>query len=263
MLIIVADNINIVNHTIRKAIEEMDHETIKTIVRKIENAGADAIDINPGPLTQDLEKIMTFLVETVQDVSDLPILIDTANPEAMECGLRVNRKTAIINGFSLETDKLEFILPLAEKYESDIIGYLLYPNSHVPENDQERLNIAIELYNEFQKAGIDNERLIIDPVVVPVFWQNGKKQASDILNVIRMLPEIFGFPVKTVAGISNLTTGDGDTEKKLLLEQTYLPMLAASGLSMAMLNVYHEGAVRVIKTINALTNEKIFSWEEI
>ncbi len=262
-MLVVADNINIVNNTVRNALEKMDSRIIEDLVRKMASAGADAIDINPGPLSRNAEKKMTFLVETVQGVSDIPILIDTANPEAMEFGLKANKKSAIINGFSLETEKLEKILPLAEKYECDIIGYLLNPNGQVPDDDQGRLNIAIDLYNEFQKVGIENSRLIIDPIIVPVFWQNGKKQSVDVLTVIRTLPDILGFPVKTIAGISNLTTGGSDAEKKINLEKIYIPMLAASGLSMALLNVFHEETIKTVNTVNTLTNGKIFSWEEI
>lgn len=85
-------------------------------------------------------KEMEFMVETVQEVSDLPILIDIANPKALEAGLRVSRNKAIINGFSLEPAKLEPILPLTKKFETDIIGYLLYPNGHVPPYGAERLS---------------------------------------------------------------------------------------------------------------------------
>jgi hypothetical protein len=65
------------------------------------------------------------------------------------------------------------------------------------------------------------------------------------------------------AGISNLTSGQEDKEKNRLLESVYLPMLAVSGLSMALLNMFHKETVRVAGVYNALINKKIFSWEEI
>jgi 5-methyltetrahydrofolate corrinoid/iron sulfur protein methyltransferase len=262
-LILVADNIQITNETIRKAVEEMDPKPVQEITRRCEEAGAEAIDINSGPLSRDPEKKMTFLVEAVQAVSDLPILIDTANPRAIEAGLQANRKTTIINGFSLEPEKREAILPLAKKFEADIIGYLLNPNGHVPSDGPERLTRAVELYEAFQKAGIDNARLIIDPVVVPVTWQNGNGQAMEVLSVIRQLPELLGFPVKTIVGLSNLTTGTRERERGLLLERTYLPMLTASGLSMVLMNIFHRETVSTARACNALVVQKVFTWEEI
>jgi len=262
-LILVADNIQINNKIIRKAVEEMDPEPVREMTRRCEEAGAEAIDINPGPLSRDPEKKMTFLVEAVQGVSDLPVLLDTANPRAIEAGLQANRKTAVINGFSLEPEKREAVLPLAKKFEADIIGYLLNPNGHVPPDGPERLTRAVELYEAFQKAGIDNERLIIDPIVVPVIWQNGNGQAMEVLSVIRQLPELLGFPVKTIVGLSNLTTGTGERERGLLLERTYLAMLASSGLSMVLLNILHHETVSTARACNALVVQKVFTWEEI
>ncbi len=261
-MILVADNLQITNRIIAKAVSESNPEPIQDMVKKCETAGAQAIDINSGPLSRNPEK-MAFMVEAVQDVSDLPVIIDTANPEAMEAGLRANRKTSVINGFSLEPMKLARMLPLAKKFDVDIIGYLLYPDSHVPNKAAERLNVAVELYGEFQKAGIKPERLIIDPIVAPLVWQDGNIQLTDILSVIRQLPELLGFPVRTVAGLSNLTTGRGPKDKKLMMEKTYLPMLAASGLSMVLLNIFHDETVRTAKACNALMSQKVFAWEEV
>jgi 5-methyltetrahydrofolate corrinoid/iron sulfur protein methyltransferase len=262
-MLLIADNIQITNTTIQKAVDEMNPEPIQDMAKKCDDAGAEAIDINSGPLGRGAEQKMSFLVKAVQDVTDLPVFLDTANPKALEAGLNVNKKKAIINGFSLEPEKLASILPLAKQFNVDIIGYLLYPNSHVPPDEQERLTVAVELYSEFLKSGIENDRLIIDPIVVPLTWQNGPQQAMDVISVLNHLPELLGFPVKTIVGLSNLTTGKGPKDKKLLLERTYLSMLAASGLSMVLLNVFHYETVSAAKACKVLTNSHIFTWENI
>ncbi len=260
-MILVADNLQITDRKIEQAVMDMNPEPIRELVMACEKAGAQAIDINSGPLSRDPEKKMAFLVEAVQAATDLPVLIDTANPKAMEAGLIANSKTAIINGFSLEPSKLEFILPLAQKYDADIIGYLLYPNSHVPPDSTERLSVAVEILAQVQAAGVDKERLIIDPIIAPAIWENGMFQDMEILTVLRQLPEVLGFPVRTIGGVSNLTTGRGPADKKRLLEKTYLPMLAASGLSYALMNIFHQDSVEVAKACNVLSDTKIFTWE--
>ncbi len=262
-MILVADNLQITNPLIEKAVQDMAPGPIQEMVRQCEATGAEMIDINSGPLSREPERKMAFLLEAVQSVSDLPVLIDTANPKAIEAGLRANQKQAIINGFSLEPAKLEQILPLAKKFDADIIGYLLYPNSHVPNDEAERLSVAVELFGEFRKMDIDKERLIIDPIIAPVIWQNGNFQDMEILSVLRHLPELLDFPVRTIAGLSNLTTGKGPKDKKGLLERTYLPMLAASGLSMVMLNVFHDETLRVARACNVFRDDKIFAWEAL
>ena len=260
-MIITADNLQITNKKIEMALQQKSKGPIQEMVQKCEAEGAEAIDINSGPLGKHPEEAMQFYVKTVQEATNLPILIDTANPRAMEAGLSVCKNPAIINGFSLEPKKVDGILPLAKKYNTDIIGYLLYPNSQVPHDAGERLNIASEILERALSEGIEKERLIIDPVLVPLTWQNGKQQAKDVLEVIRHLPDLFGFKVRTIIGLSNLTTGAGRKEKRIRFEKAYLPMIAAAGLDMVLMNVFHKETVDIAKACNALMDDKIFSWE--
>jgi 5-methyltetrahydrofolate corrinoid/iron sulfur protein methyltransferase len=193
-------------------------------------------------------------------VTGLPILLDTTNPKAMEAGLRVSLNPPIINGFSLEPKKLEFILPLAKQYNADIIGYLLYPNGHVPSEEEDLVQVAVNLYREFKNAGMDDNRLIIDPVVAPLMWENGMRHNQNILSLIRSLPDLLGFSVRTIAGISNLTSGQGPIGEKRIAEQTFIPMLAAAGLTFALFNVLLPDTLRIARMSRMLLNTDVFSW---
>ena len=165
---IIADNIQLTDERISEALSAMDPSLIQDLAKRAVQAGADAIDINPGPLTRDGEEKMAFMVETVQKACNLPLCLDTVNPSAMRAGLKVARQRPIINGFSLEPARIEHILPLATTFDCDIIGFLLHPDGTVPKDAQERLTLAIQLYEAFSKEGIDPQRLLIDPVVVPL-----------------------------------------------------------------------------------------------
>ncbi len=257
---IVADNLTITNTKIADAINRLDPEPIRNLIRHCKAAGAEMIDINSGPLTKNPAEKMTFLVRAVRDATDLPLLLDTSNPTALEAGLTACNGNAIINGFSLEPEKLAHILALAKTFDARIIGYLLYPNSNVPVDASERLNVALELFTRFQETGLDRNRLIIDPVVPPLIWQNGHIQAMEVIKVIRALPDLLGFPVQTIAGISNLTSGPGNREVKPTFEQSYTAMLAEAGLSMALINIFHTGTVATIRACTTLMSDKIFSW---
>ena len=259
---IIADNIQVTDPLVAKALEEMDPLPIQDLAKKCADAGADRLDINPGPLTRNGEEKMAFLVEAVQEVCDLPLSLDTSNPSAMAAGLQVCRKKPILNGFSLEPAKLQNILPLAATFPCDITGFLLHPNGNVPGNAEERLTPAVELFQALLEKGIDPQRLLIDPVLVPLMWEDGTRHAMELLYVIRMLPELLGFPVRTVVGLSNLTSGRAPKEKKRLLEAAYLPMLASAGLDVVMMNISHQETLSVARACGVITRQGTFSWEE-
>lgn len=262
-MILVSDNLQVTNPVVSKAMAALDPQPVCDLVRQCLERGAQAIDINSGPLGKGSSDKMAFLVETVQEMTDAPLLLDTANPLAMEAGLTVSKKPVIINGFSLEPVKMARILPLAKKHDADIIGYLLNADSSVPLNADERLNIASRIIQAIEKEGISPDRLIIDPVLVPLTWQQGPYQAMEVLTTLKMLPELFGFPVRSIVGLSNLTSGANSLKKRMFMEGVYLPMLSAAHLTLVLMNMFHPETVAIAQACKMLKQNSIFSWESV
>lgn len=257
---LIADNLRITKPGIQNALKARDPKPVQDLVKLCAAKGTWAIDVNTGPLGKLPEEGMVFFIKAVESVTDLPLLIDTSNPTAMKAGLEVANNRAIINGFSLEPGKLEKMLPLAKEYDADIVGFLLYPDSRVPKDEAGRLEIALELFEKAAAAGVAKERIIIDPVVPPLAWADGIVQARAVLNVIHTLPDLLGFPVRTIAGVSNLTTGAKDRVKKNLMEQSYVAMLAAAGLDFALLDILNQDTVAAARAAGILAREDLFSW---
>jgi len=233
---LIADNLRITRPDICHALQRLDPEPVQVLVKACEARGAWAIDVNTGPLGKQAEPGMRFFMEAVQAVTDLPLLIDTANPDAMAAGVKAAKNRIILNGFSLEPRKLEQILPLARDCDADIVGFLLYPDSRVP---------------------ID---AALDPVIPPLAWADGIIQAREVVTVIRTLPDLLGFPVKTIGGISNLGTNAPDRAARLVIEQSFIAMLASAGLSFALLDILDPDLVRAARVSSILATENIFSW---
>ncbi len=261
---LIADNLHIIRPRIQAAVEEKNAGPIRELVQQCMAAGADGIDINPGPLRRDPEGAMTFLVETVKQETERPILIDTTNPKAIRAGLKAaGGGRAIINGISPEPAKLEHILPLAAEFDVPVVGYLLTEAGHVPVSEAEGYDIALGLLNAVESAGLARQQLMIDPIVAPLMWESGTAHNRDILSLIRNLPDVLGYPVKTIAGVSNLTAGNAPAAGKRLMEAAFLPMLADAGLDMALLNVLHEDTVRLARACDILTRGALFSWAAV
>ncbi len=259
-MLIVADNLRITQPAIARAVETLDPVPIQRMAVACRNAGADAIDINSGPLSRDAQKKMIFLVETVQAAVDLPLVLDTTNSAAMAAGLATCRQPAIINGVSLEPEKLERILPLASEHGADLICYLLRPDGHVPPDGDGRMASAVALFNECQTAGIAPDRLIFDPIVAPLVWHDGNRQNMANLEVIRTLPNLLGYPVRSMAGLSNLTTGAPNADTRICYQSAFLPMLAAAGTTMMLMNALDPELMDLARACRNFTSEGIFSW---
>jgi 5-methyltetrahydrofolate corrinoid/iron sulfur protein methyltransferase len=259
-MIIVADNLRITLPSIARAVEALDPAPIRQTAGACREAGAHYIDINSGPLSRQPARRMTFLVETVQAATDLPLVLDTTNPEAMAAGLAACRQRPILNGLSLEREKLDRILPLASGYDCDLILYLLRPDGHVPPDADGRMDAAVALFGECQAAGIAPERLIVDPIIAPLAWQDGNRQNMAILEVLRSLPDLLGVPLRTIAGLSNLTTGAPHTELRRRYQCAFLPMLAAAGLNMILMNVLDPAIMDIAHASRNITRDTIFSW---
>jgi 5-methyltetrahydrofolate corrinoid/iron sulfur protein methyltransferase len=262
-MIIIADNLHVINPIIAQAIGKPDAAPIQTLVSRCIQSGAQALDINCGPLRRMPEERMSFLVKTVRAVTDLPVMLDTTNPTAMAAGLAISDTRTIINGFSLEPAKLESILPLARRYDADIVGYLLHPDSRLPMEEDELMGVAVSLFEAYCGAGLDPARLIIDPVVAPLSWQQGIRHNRAVLSVIRNLSDLLGEPVRTIAGLSNLASGRMPAAQKIALERAFVPMLAAAGLDMVLTNVLHAPTVETVKVCDGLLGGQVFSWAQI
>ena len=260
-MFLVADNLQITRRSIAEAIRHHRPDPIQSCVAELEKAGAQAIDLNTGPLGRNAAEDMAFCVTAVQSATDLPVIIDTANPLAMKAGLAANRKCALINGISLEPKKLDAILPLAVEYNVEVIVYLLDERSHAPRELEERLAIALELFQRCQAVGLQRGQLIFDPVVAPLIWQDGLQRNRDLLEIIRRLPELLDGPVRTIAGLSNLTTGQWPSAAKRRLEQAFVCMLATAGLSWVLLNIHHRDTVAAALNCRQLLTDHLFTWQ--
>ena len=98
---LIGENLNIVSKTYGPALKERHVRPIQELVKAQAKAGMDYIDINIGPARKDGDKFMEWVVRTVQEVTDLPLSLDTTNPIAMEAGLKVHRGKALLNSISL------------------------------------------------------------------------------------------------------------------------------------------------------------------
>ncbi|GAB4251123.1 MAG: methyltetrahydrofolate cobalamin methyltransferase [Thermoleophilia bacterium] len=260
-MLVIAENINVMTTTIGNAMKERQKEPIQELARKCVEAGADVLDINLGPARKDGDKMMEFVVETVAEVApNVQQCLDTTNHVAMEAGIvkceELGLPKPIINSFSAQPDKMENILPLAAKYDCEIIGLTM--GQAIPIDANERVSLAYELVVAANELGIPNEKIFIDPIILPVGVDVGQQHAVAVMEVLQMLQEMFEPKVQTTCGLSNISNGAPD-ELRPAINAVYLSMLAAVGMTSAIVDALDKEMMRTVRLIRALQNNSLYS----
>jgi len=241
-MILIAESINIMSKTLGPAMKERNPKPIQEMAVAETKAGGDYLDVNIGPARKAGNELMEWMVNTVQEVSDLPLSLDTTNPVAMEAGLKICKSKALINSISLQPDRLEAELPLVTRYSTDMIG-LLWGVEGMPRDANERCILAVDLMYKAGEQGIANENIWIDPIVSPVSVEIN--QVKSCIEFMSMLGEIAP-ECKSVVGLSNISNGT-PANLRPQLNRTYLIMLMRYGLYAAIVDIFDTELVKIVR----------------
>jgi len=85
-------------------------------------AGAHMLDVNAGIPLADEPGMLAKAIQLVQDVTDVPLSIDSSIVAALEAGLAVYKGKALVNSVTGEEDRLETVLPLVKKYGAAVVA---------------------------------------------------------------------------------------------------------------------------------------------
>lgn len=251
-MILIGERINGMFRDIGRAIREGDKGPIVEWAQKQEKAGADYLDLNVGPASEDPVKAMAWLVDTVQEVSPVPLSLDSTNYDAIEAGLERCKRPALINSVPADRPKLERVLPMAKKYGASVIG-LAMDAKGIPKNSENRLALAMEIVAAAMEFDIPFEDLYIDPLILPV--NVAQDHAPEVLETIRQVPMLSNPAPKTVVGLSNVSQ---KCVNRPLVDRTFLAMAMGAGLSAAILNVCDNELVDTVATARIILNKDIY-----
>jgi 5-methyltetrahydrofolate corrinoid/iron sulfur protein methyltransferase len=232
-MILIAENINVMSQTIGPALKERRAEPIQALAKAETAAGVHYLDLNIGPSKKFGHELMPWLVGIVQEVSDLPLSLDTTNVTAIEEGLKLCKKRPIINSISLQPERIEQTLPLVKKYNAEMIG-LLWGVDGMPRDANERCMHTVDLIYKSNELGIPNEDIWIDPIVTPISGEIN--QVTACVEFMAMLADIAP-GCKSIVGLSNVSNGTPD-HLRPILNRTYLIMLMRHGLYSAIVDAF-------------------------
>jgi 5-methyltetrahydrofolate corrinoid/iron sulfur protein methyltransferase len=241
-MVLIGESIHIISKNVNDAVKERNQKVIEDLARAQTAAGADYIDLNMGPAKRDPEEVTQWLVNAIQGVTDLSISVDTLNPVAMEAGLKTCKKRPLLNSASGRTDSKEHMLPLAKKYNTDVVISVLTDKGCPPDIDS-RIESIMETVALANDMGIANEDIWVDPIILPV--SADQKQVREAVEFVGMLADLLP-GVKSTIGLSNVSNGTPE-ELRGILNRTYMVMLGRNGLYSAIADVLDNDLVRLNK----------------
>jgi len=205
-----------------------------------EQAGAaDMLDVNVGDPLADEVGLMGQAVPLLQELTDVPLCIDSSVIEALEAGLAAYDGKALVNSVTGEDERLEAILPLVAKHGAAVIG-LTNDETGIPETAEKRLEIARKIVSVAGDHGIPPEDVVLDPLAMTV---GADPQAVRItLDAIEMIRDELG--VNMCLGASNVSFG---LPERHTLNAAFLAMGSAHGLTSAIMNALSEECVRSVR----------------
>jgi len=238
-----------INPTGRKAFQAQlrvgDLSRIPVDVQQQVDGGAMLLDVNMGAPLADEAALMVKAITLIQQLTDLPLVIDSSIPDVLEAGLKAYQGKALVNSVTAEDERLHTILPLVRQHGAAVIG-LPNDEEEIPDEPERRLELARKLIRTATDTyKIPLEDIVIDPLSMPVGADTG--HAGRTLETIALIKAEFG--VNMTLGASNLSFGMPDRDA---ITAAFLPLAAANGLTSAILDARSPQVVMAARAADLL-----------
>ena len=207
-------------------------------------AGAQMLDVNAGVPLADEPKILADSIKLIQEITDVPLCIDSSIVEALKRGLEAYEGKALLNSVTGEEERLETVLPLVKKFGCAVIG-ISNDDSGISEDINVRFDVAKKIVERAMDHGIPKEDVIIDPLVMPVGAINDA--GRQVLELIKKLQN--ELRVNTTCGASNLSFG---LPNRHGLNTAFIAMAIASGMPCAITNPLEKEIMQSVKGANVV-----------
>src|SRR5690606_32896440 len=179
-------------------------------------------------------------------VVNLPLQIDSVNPEVIEAAVRIYNGRPIINSVNGEAQSLAAILPIVKKYGCLVVALTL-DEQGIPKTAEERLPMAERIVKAAAEHGIPKEDIIVDCLVLTASAQ--QREVQETVKALRLVKEKLG--VKTTLGVSNVSFG---LPARNLLNRTFLAAALAAGLDAPIMNPLDAEMRGTVDAFNLLWN---------
>lgn len=228
----------------KEALREGDVDYIVNEAFKQRDAGAHILDVNVGLPEIDECSMMERAVKAVSAAVNLPLQIDSSDPEVIERALRIYNGKPMVNSVNGKKESLDAILPIVAKYGGVLVGLCLDENG-IPETAEERAAIAKRIADEAAKYGIKKKDLVMDTLTLTISAQ--QKESAETVKALHMIKTELG--IKTVLGVSNISFG---LPRREIVNSTFFALALYNGLDACIINPCADSMMNTYRAYRAL-----------
>jgi 5-methyltetrahydrofolate corrinoid/iron sulfur protein methyltransferase len=257
-MIIFSERINGMYRDVRAAIGDRDKNVIQTLLKEQLAGGADVIDINVGPTKGDAAEHFVWLAQTVHEITDKPLSLDSAKANLLvdvvpKVRAALPQTKLVINSCTAAPEYMDKLLPVAAKCNSGVIG-LTMDEHGVPGDVEKRVECGAAFLMRALEEGLSPDDIYIDPIVLPI--HAAPKQQINATEAIRQLAIVNDPPPRFIVGLSNVSQ---KCPMHRLLNRTYLVMCLAAGLNAAIVDAADSDLIDAMITAEVLMGKHLYS----
>lgn len=245
-MIIIGEKLNGSIPSVAQAIARRDAEFIRQLATAQAAADANYLDCCASvPEVQEAE-VLTWMIDNVQQVTDVPICVDSPSPEVLRQVFSVCKRPGILNSVSGEGDKLDTIFPLLAENPGWQVIALLSDDRGIPKNAADRLRVFDKIMTKAEEYGISPARLHIDPLIEMLC--TAEEGIGMVLEVIRTIRE--RYPTIHITGaVSNVSF---NLPVRGLINQAFLVLAMEAGMDSAVLDPTKKDLMGVLYATEAM-----------
>ncbi len=222
---VIGERLNGMFKSVHKAIQEKDKKAIQDLALAQTGAAAQALDLNVGPASDKPVQAMMWLVETVREVTKVPLAIDSPRWDVISEVVPKVSGQAIINSCKSDASELDRYMALAVKCNASLIA-LCIDEKGVPADAEKRVELGAFAATKAMEAGLPMDRLFVDPIILPV--NVAPKIPNAVMTALSQLKMLCDPAPRLVLGLSNVSQGCGERK---LINRIYLVMATAAGMN--------------------------------
>ena len=245
-MIIIGEKINGTIPVVKKAIAERDVEFIQKRAIAQAEAGASFIDVCASVDSDKEKEVLTWLINIVQEVTDVPLAIDSPNEMLLAEIYTLAKKPGMFNSVNEEGTKCETIFPLMTGNAWEVIGLTCDKEHGIPMDVETKVDIAKRIIDKGAKYGVEPHRIHIDPAVMAL--ATAPDAMKNFEQCITKIKE-YAPTVKITGAISNISF---EMPMRKIVNQCCMVMAIRAGLDSAIMNPTDRAMMGMIYGAEAL-----------